>query len=88
MNYLFWICYIQSVLTYDCDLWAISKQAKSSLETSVMWLYRRMMKIPLTVKMSNLHILKEEPWAATKGNLHESLKQILLNTNVTNHKHN
>ena len=38
--------YIWSVLTYGCEAWTLSKEAREKLEAFEMWTLRRMMRIP------------------------------------------
>ncbi|GFO31384.1 RNA-directed DNA polymerase from mobile element jockey [Plakobranchus ocellatus] len=46
-------CYIESVLIYGCEAWAMSKQIQNKLEATEMWFLRRLLQIPWTAKKTN-----------------------------------
>ena len=51
--------FIEPVLLYGCEAWAIDERMKRSLETTEMWFLRRMMRIPWTAKKTNEEVLTE-----------------------------
>ncbi|GFO43085.1 endonuclease-reverse transcriptase [Plakobranchus ocellatus] len=53
-------CYIEPVLMYGCEAWAISKQIEDKLEATEMWFLRRMLRIPWTAKKTNERVLNED----------------------------
>ena len=51
--------FIEPVLLYGCEAWTIDERMKRSLETTEMWFFRRMMRIPWTAKKTNEEVLTE-----------------------------
>lgn len=49
--------YIWSTLLYGVESWTVSKRMEKRLEAMELWLWRRMMKIPWTARMSNEAVL-------------------------------
>lgn len=57
-------CYVFSVLLYGVESWTVTKETTKKLEAFELWLYRRMLKIPWTQKVTNIEVLrrmKKEP---------------------------
>lgn len=50
-------CYVWSVLLYGVEGWTLKISAINKLEAFEMWLYRRILKIPWTAKMTNEEVL-------------------------------
>lgn len=51
-------CYIFSVLLYGAEAWTLTEASSKKLEAFEMWLYRRMLRVPWTDKVSNQEILQ------------------------------
>lgn len=51
-------CYIWSVLLYGMEGWTLRKTAINRLEAFEMWLYRRVLKVPWTARLTNEEILR------------------------------
>jgi hypothetical protein len=49
--------YIWSIALYGCETWTVRKREESKLEAFEMWLYRRMLKIKWTDKVTNREVL-------------------------------
>ena len=52
-------CYIWSVLLYGCESWTISKNMEEKLKAVEMWLWRKMMRISWTDKLTNEAVLEK-----------------------------
>lgn len=50
-------CYVWSVLLYGMEGWTLKVNAINKLEAFEMWLYRRILKIPWTAKVTNVDVL-------------------------------
>lgn len=50
-------CYVWSVLLYGMEGWTLKVDNINKLEAFEMWLYRRMLKIPWTARMTNVEVL-------------------------------
>ena len=50
-------CYIWSTLLYGSETWTISTTMKDRIKAFAMWMYRRMLRIPWTDKVTNLEII-------------------------------
>ena len=50
-------CYVLPVLFYGIEGWTLTKKLEGKLEAFEMWLYRRMLKIPWTARVSNAEVL-------------------------------
>ena len=50
--------YIWSVLLYGCETWTISKNMEKRLEAAEMWIWRRVLKIPWTDRVTNDAVLR------------------------------
>ena len=68
--------YIWSILTYGCETWTISKDARGKLEALEMWLLRRMLRIPWTAHITNQRILE---LTNTKRSLITTIRKRQLN---------
>ena len=51
-------CYIWSTLLYGAETWTLTSAMVNRLEAFEMWIYRRMLKIAWTDKMSNKEVLR------------------------------
>lgn len=51
-------CYVWSQLLYGVETWTLKAQSTKRLEAFEMWLYRRMLKIPWTAKVTNEEVLR------------------------------
>ncbi len=51
------ICYVWSTLLYGAETWTVTKFSIKRLEAFEMWTYRKLLKIPWTMKLSNNHVL-------------------------------
>ena len=47
------------VIIYGCESWTIKKVACRRIDTSELWCWRRLLRVPWTAKRSNQSILKE-----------------------------
>ena len=47
-------CYIEPIMMYGCEVWAISKQLQKKMEATEIWFLRRMLQISWTVKKSKV----------------------------------
>ena len=47
------------VVTYGCESWTIKKAEHRTIDASELWCWRRLLKVPWTVRSSNQSILKE-----------------------------
>ena len=47
------------VVMYGCESWTIKKAEHRRIDTSELWCWRRLMRVPWTSRRSNLSILKE-----------------------------
>ena len=45
-------------MLYDCETWTLDSECVKRIEALEMWLYRRMLKVPWTEKLSNEAVLK------------------------------
>uniref|UniRef100_A0A8D8W5N2 Craniofacial development protein 2 n=2 Tax=Cacopsylla melanoneura TaxID=428564 RepID=A0A8D8W5N2_9HEMI len=51
-------CYVFSVLLYGVESWTLNEAISKKLNAFEMWLYRRMLKIPWTDKVTNVEVLR------------------------------
>ena len=51
-------CYIWPTLFYGAETWTITKSLLSKLDAFEMWVYRRVLKIPWTEKITNEEVLR------------------------------
>ena len=47
------------VVIYGCESWAIKKAAKQSIDAFELWCWRRLLRVPWTMRRSNSSILKD-----------------------------
>ena len=47
------------VVTYGCESWTINKDEWQRIDTFELWCWRRLLRVPWTVRRSNQSILKE-----------------------------
>ena len=47
------------VVTYECESWTIKKAEHRRIDAFVLWIWRRLLKVPWTLRRSNQSILKE-----------------------------
>ena len=47
------------VVMYECQSWTIKKAEHEIIETSELWCWRRLLRVPWTARSSNQSILKE-----------------------------
>ena len=48
-----------AVIMYGCESWTIKKAEHGRIDTFVLWCWRRLLRVPWTVRRSNQSILKE-----------------------------
>jgi len=65
-------CYVWSVLLYGVEGWTLKVSAINKLEAFEMWLYRRVLKILWTARMTNEEILRR---ANRRRKLFETIKK-------------
>ena len=61
------------VVMYGCESWTIKKAEHQKIDSSELWCWRRLLRVPWTAKRSNQSILKEiNPEYASEGllNMH------------------
>ena len=51
-------CYIWPTLFYGAETWTITKSLLSKLDAFEMWVYRRVLKMPWTEKITNKEVLR------------------------------
>lgn len=51
-------CYVYSVLLYGVETWTLKQETISKLQAFELWLYRRILKIPWTQKVTNEEVLR------------------------------
>lgn len=51
-------CYVFSVLLYGVETWTLTKETTKRLEAFELWLYRRILKISWTQKITNIEVLR------------------------------
>ena len=65
------------VVMYGCESWTVKKAERQRIDTFELWCWRRLLRVPWTVRRSNQYILKEiSPGCSLKG-LMLKLKPIL-----------
>ena len=47
------------VVMYQCESWTIKKAERQRIDTSELWCWRRLLRVPWTARRSNQSILKE-----------------------------
>ena len=53
-------CYVITNLLYASECWTVSAHMRSKLEAAEMWFYRRMLKIPWRLNITNEEVLKKK----------------------------
>ena len=48
-----------SIIIYGCERWTVKKAEHQRIDTFQLWYWRRLLRIPWTVRRANLSILKE-----------------------------
>ena len=62
------------VVMYGCESWSIKKAERQRIDTFELWCWRRLLRVPWTVRISNQSILKEiSPECSSEG-LMQNLK--------------
>lgn len=51
-------CYVFAVLLYGVESWTLTKETTNRLEAFELWLYRRILKIPWTDKVTNNEVMR------------------------------
>lgn len=51
-------CYVFSVLLYGAESWTLNESTTKKLNAFEMWLYRRILRIPWTAKVTNVEVLR------------------------------
>ena len=47
------------VVTYDCESWTVKKAECQRIDAFELWCWRRLLKVPWTIRRSNQSILRE-----------------------------
>ena len=56
------------VVTYGCESWAIKKAEHQRIDAFELWCWRRLLRVPWTIRRSNQSILKEiSPGCSLEG---------------------
>ena len=56
------------VVTYGCESWTVKKAKCRRVDAFELWCWRRLLRVPRTVRRSNQYILKEiSPWCSLEG---------------------
>ena len=56
------------VVVYGCESWAVKKAEHRRIDTSELWCWRRLLRVPWTARRSNQSILKEiSPGCSLEG---------------------
>ena len=50
---------IYAVVMYQCESWTIKKAECQTIDTFELWCWRRLLRVPRTIRRSNQSILKE-----------------------------
>ena len=62
------------IVMYGCESWTIKKAERQRIDTFELWCWRRLLRVPWTVRISNQSILKEiSPECSSEG-LMQNLK--------------
>ena len=62
------------VVTYGCESWTIKKSELWRIDAFELWCWRRLLRVPWTVRRSNQSILREISAGCTLGGLMQKLK--------------
>ena len=55
------------VVIYGCESWTIKKAERRRIDAFELWCWRRLLRVPWTVRRSNQSILKESPGCSLEG---------------------
>ena len=56
------------VVTYGCESWTIKKAERRRIDAFELWCWRRLVRVPWTIRRSNQYILKEiSPGCSLEG---------------------
>ena len=72
------------VVTYGCESWTVKKAEHQRIDAFELWCWRRLLRVPWTVRRSNRSILKEiSPGISLEGMMHlmrrvDSLEKTLM----------
>ena len=66
------ICLVKAmvfpVVIYECESWTIKKAERQRIDAFELWCWRRLLRVPWTVRRSNQSILKEiNPGCSSEG---------------------
>ena len=66
------ICLVKAmvfpVVMYGCESWTVKKAERRRIDAFELWCWRRLLRVPWTVRRSNQFILKEiSPWCSLEG---------------------
>ena len=74
-----------SVVTYSFDSWTVKKAEGQRINTFELWCWRRILRVPWTVRRSNQSILKEiNPEYSLEGLIlkHQDFSHLMLNSQL------
>ena len=56
------------VVTYGCESWTVKKAERRRIDAFKLWFWRRLLRVPWTIRRSNQSILKEiNPGISSEG---------------------
>ena len=56
------------VVMYGCESWTVKKAERRRIDAFELWCWRRLLRVPWTVRRSNQSVLKEfSPWCSLEG---------------------
>ena len=55
------------VVMYGCESWTIKKAERRRMDAFELWCWRRLLRVPWTVRRSNQSILKDNPEYSLEG---------------------
>ena len=50
------------VVKYECESWTVKKAERQWIDAFELWCWRRLLRVPWTVRSSNQSILKDQSW--------------------------
>ena len=56
------------VVMYGCESWTLKKAERRRIDAFKLWCWRRLLRVPWTVRRSNQSILKIKPWGFFRKN--------------------
>ena len=56
------------VVMYGCESWTVKKAERRRTDAFELWCWRKLMRVPWTVRRSNQSILKIKPWGFFRKN--------------------